>query len=406
MAVWAKLYYQNGAFVHQRGTIFEIRPGDPGWTTEVDRGIIYTKLDAGTEELFWQRSDNTVEQITPASATTPASAGGLLSKTVGVDLTAAGPTPLFTVPAGEVAVVTKIVVVPTTIIGLAGVLRLGIGVTGTDIALPQIITNPSTAQGYILTVAGQTERALAAEVINLVHSTPSGAATFVGDIYLYGYFESGSAAVVSGAGADTTAIHDNIAAEIQAITNIVPVLADLLLIEDASDTFNKKNITLTQLQALIGGGKIIQARGGSAAGTGTCGFTCPLDSTIPQVFTEVCQSGSISIIPTNAANFLYIVGVVHVGADSARQVCGYLRHVGLSGNNVQYTSWDRVADSTTVTGVPIVYRVQANGTVAEVWEWGWGGDGVNNKYLNRSGTGNTFGATMISAIVILEVDES
>lgn len=44
-----------------------------------------------------------------------------------------------------------------------------------------------------------------------------------------------------GAGNDPDAIHDNVAAEISAITEKTdPVAADLVLIEDSADTHNKK----------------------------------------------------------------------------------------------------------------------------------------------------------------------
>ena len=54
------------------------------------------------------------------------------------------------------------------------------------------------------------------------------------------------------AGADATAIHDNVAAEISAIAaKAVPVLADLILIEDSEDSFNKKKITVGDLALVI-----------------------------------------------------------------------------------------------------------------------------------------------------------
>lgn len=56
----------------------------------------------------------------------------------------------------------------------------------------------------------------------------------------------------SGGGADADAIHDNIAAEISAITEkTTPVSADLLIIEDSADSNNKKKV---QVGNLPGGG--------------------------------------------------------------------------------------------------------------------------------------------------------
>jgi hypothetical protein len=56
-------------------------------------------------------------------------------------------------------------------------------------------------------------------------------------------------------GADSTAIHDNIAGEINAITSKAsPVSADLLVIEDSADSFNKKKVQVGSLPS--GGGGI------------------------------------------------------------------------------------------------------------------------------------------------------
>lgn len=50
------------------------------------------------------------------------------------------------------------------------------------------------------------------------------------------------------AGADTTAIHDNVAAEINAITEKVdPVVGDFVLIEDSEDSWNKKKVALSNM---------------------------------------------------------------------------------------------------------------------------------------------------------------
>lgn len=50
------------------------------------------------------------------------------------------------------------------------------------------------------------------------------------------------------AGADTTAIHDNVAGEINAITSKTsPVADDVAVIEDSADTFSKKKVTLAAI---------------------------------------------------------------------------------------------------------------------------------------------------------------
>lgn len=53
---------------------------------------------------------------------------------------------------------------------------------------------------------------------------------------------------IPASGADTTAIHDNVAGEIAAITTkAIPTTSDFLLIEDAADSDNKKKVTIGSL---------------------------------------------------------------------------------------------------------------------------------------------------------------
>jgi len=57
------------------------------------------------------------------------------------------------------------------------------------------------------------------------------------------------------AGIDSTAVHDNVAAEISAVTEkATPVSADLLLIEDSADSNNKKRVQVGNLPSSGGGG--------------------------------------------------------------------------------------------------------------------------------------------------------
>jgi hypothetical protein len=57
--------------------------------------------------------------------------------------------------------------------------------------------------------------------------------------------------VPGGAGTDTTAIHDNVAGEIDAISEKAsPVDADIVIIEDSEDSNNKKKV---QLSNMLGG---------------------------------------------------------------------------------------------------------------------------------------------------------
>jgi len=65
-------------------------------------------------------------------------------------------------------------------------------------------------------------------------------------------------------GADGTAIHDNVAAEINAVTEkVTPISADLLIIEDSADSNNKKKVQIGNLP----GGPPSGSAGGDLSGT-------------------------------------------------------------------------------------------------------------------------------------------
>ena len=104
-------------------------------------------------------------------------------------------------------------------------------------------------------------------------------------------------------GADATAIHDNTAGEINAITaKTTPVSGDLLLIEDSADSNNKKKVTAgnllaqTSLLSLASSINFVIDGGGSAITTGVKGFIeIPFACTINQVTMLADQSGSIVV---------------------------------------------------------------------------------------------------------------
>ena len=56
------------------------------------------------------------------------------------------------------------------------------------------------------------------------------------------------------AGSDADAIHDNVAGEISALSAVTPASGDLVLIEDASDSFNKKKVDVDDLVGSGSGG--------------------------------------------------------------------------------------------------------------------------------------------------------
>lgn len=61
-----------------------------------------------------------------------------------------------------------------------------------------------------------------------------------------------------GAGSDTTAIHDNVAGEINAVSEkVTPVDADLLIIEDSADSNNKKKIQIGNLPTGAAGAPLL-----------------------------------------------------------------------------------------------------------------------------------------------------
>lgn len=69
-------------------------------------------------------------------------------------------------------------------------------------------------------------------------------------------------------GADSTAIHDNVAAEISAITEkAAPVGADLVVIEDSQDSNNKKRVQLANLPVIQDAESLIVAVRKDSAGT-------------------------------------------------------------------------------------------------------------------------------------------
>lgn len=68
-----------------------------------------------------------------------------------------------------------------------------------------------------------------------------------------------------GGGVDPNAIHDNVAGEIDAIAAKVPVAADELLIEDSGAAWAKKKTTLTDLSAAVIHNSLSGLQGGTAA---------------------------------------------------------------------------------------------------------------------------------------------
>jgi len=58
-------------------------------------------------------------------------------------------------------------------------------------------------------------------------------------------------------GSDTDAIHDNVAQEIEPLTNVTPAAADVFIIEDQSDSWNKKETTFADIEGAIDHGNLL-----------------------------------------------------------------------------------------------------------------------------------------------------
>ena len=176
--------------------------------------------------------------------------GLLADPTLGVDLTSTGATGLLTVPVGEVAVVTRVEFSFQTVTTVTGDPRVGVGIAAgeDDIIKPQVLVGVAAGKVYAFNVDGIKIKGNEGEVVKLGVDVAAVATALTCDVRVFGYLESGGGSVLSGAGADTTAIHDNVAAEISAVAaKATPTAADFLLIEDAADSDSKKRITLGDL---------------------------------------------------------------------------------------------------------------------------------------------------------------
>lgn len=97
-----------------------------------------------------------------------------------------------------------------------------------------------TTRSFLAGSVTTTQRdALTAENGMMVYNTTTSA---------FNIYENGSWTTMGGggAGSDTTAIHDNTASEISAITEkTAPVGADIVIIEDSANSNNKKKVQFT-----------------------------------------------------------------------------------------------------------------------------------------------------------------
>lgn len=77
---------------------------------------------------------------------------------------------------------------------------------------------------------------------------------------------TGVATIVSTGGTDADAIHDNVDGEINALPLVTGVSGDIILIEDATDTFKKKKVNASDFLASLDTTAVHQATAGEIAG--------------------------------------------------------------------------------------------------------------------------------------------
>jgi len=201
-------------------------------------------------ELYYSKA-GLVTQITNNGIL--ASFGGgssLLDVVTGVDFTTGGTVNLHTSDAsGSFSIVTHVVVHPQTIVSLTVDPIVGVGVAAgeDDIIAPVTIPGLTANIAYTIHAGSKVATPFGAQVIKLGIDTAATATTLLCDVYVFGFKTNITP------GFDGSAIHDNVNSEISAITaKATPTTADFLLIEDAAASNAKKRITLASLPAVAG----------------------------------------------------------------------------------------------------------------------------------------------------------
>lgn len=111
---------------------------------------------------------------------------------------------------------------------------------------------------------------------------------------------AGQLSFVTGGATDGNAVHVNTAGEINALTAVTPAATDVLIIEDASDSFNKKKISYSDITG--GGGSVTESMiipvsdETTALTTGTAKITFRM----PYAFTLSAVRASVTTAPTGA----------------------------------------------------------------------------------------------------------
>lgn len=130
--------------------------------------------------------------------------------------------------------------------------------------------------------------------------------------------------------------------------------------------------------------------------------TMPLDDTIPQI-TEGVELLTQTITPKSTDNFLRVEANLLVGTDANVQVLAALFNTDLHATNAQFvTSAAIYTSNEEMKSVTIDFWVQAPVTSAMTFSVRAGCVSTGNVFINRSGAGAKFGATVSSTISITE----
>ena len=172
--------------------------------------------------------------------------------------------------------------------------------------------------------------------------------------------------IEGGAGTDTTAIHDNVSAEISAITEKVsPVGADKILIEDSATSHSKKYIQITNLPA---GGEIndlaVDGISGIAddqvavgSGAGTAAYkTLPNGIVSYATATNTVSQGAIADL-SDGSSVVQTARTLDINGDSGEIVVDLAGPLDLSANR----AWSiGIADNPTIPGDYITVPVKVD----------------------------------------------
>lgn len=112
----------------------------------------------------------------------------LLAEVTGVNILSLGATNLYTVPAGLVAIWQRIVIRPTTVVGLTSAPTLGVGINPTydDVVFPLALTGIAANTYWSLPLLAQSRVGQAADNLALQVDVAGVGTTLTATVYVYG----------------------------------------------------------------------------------------------------------------------------------------------------------------------------------------------------------------------------